>query len=320
MFKTIKTLLISLLALFLFAGGAYAATSVRVEAPTSPTNKDNFNLTFVALDTESTQTVNVNCYKKGPSDSGYSVFKSFSLVNGGNTDRCQVTSDVVNQGNGTYSFYVTADGTSNATSATVSIDYNSSTPGTPVNFNKSKQDDCTYKITFKTANDSGKTVKVVLYRTSDLSLVSDSWNQVGSIGIGSDADGSMTDNVSPNCSKSYYYIVRAFDVYGNGSDSVGDSGASVTVVNPTGTSQAGQGAIPVTSGGGSVLGTETQTGEVLGTEKTATKPGTTETVNKAKGAQSTSFLAWVATHKKISLSVIVILLIIVYFFYRRYRK
>lgn len=317
MHKLFKSLLISVAAVFLFAGVSFASTSVRLQTPVSPTNQDTFTLTFVALDTDSSQTVNVDCYKKGPNDATYSVFQSFSLTNGGNTSNCQVTSGIMNQGNGTYSFYVTATGTGSSTSQTVSVDFNNSKPGQPVNYNKTKPDNCTYKIDFRTANDNGKTVRVVLYRSTDQSFSLDSGHQVNSINIGSDTDGSMTDNISPNCGTTYYYAIRAFDAYGNASDPNGDSSTTTTVISPTVTQQ--QGAIPVS---GTATGTGAGTGAVLGQATSSATPSPTGKAgvspNPIKAGAS-----WIATHKTITLAAIAAIILVIaagYYLYYKKRK
>lgn len=322
--KLFTKILLGFFTVFLFAGSSFAATSVRLQQPQSPTNHDSFNITFVALDTDSTQTVTVQCQKAGPSDGGvFSNFGSlFSLPNGGNTDNCQVGGGLLNQ-NGTYKFRAVANGTGSQTSNEVSVDFNNSTPGTPVNYSKTKPDNCTYKISFRSADDSGKTVKVVLYRSSDTNFSVDSAHQVNELSIGSNTDGSMTDNVSPNCSTEYFYVIRAFDIYGNGSGVVGDSSVTTTVVNPTTTQT--QGAIPVGgTTGGSVLGAEEEAQkEVLGTESAEEKPASptsTEQGQKVDQNPVANATNWVLTHKKISLLTLLVLGAIAYYLYRRYKK
>lgn len=321
--KIIVSLLSLFALLFITAGSSFAATSVRLQEPQSPTNKDTFNITFVALDTNSTQTVTVQCQKKGPGDADFVNFGSlFSLPNGGNTDNCQTNSGILNQ-NATYQFRVIANGSGSQTSNVVSVDFNNSTPGTPVNYNKTKPDNCTYKISFRTANDSGKTVKVVLYRSTETNFSLDSGHQVNEVSIGSDTDGSMTDNVSPNCDRTYYFVIRAFDTFGNGSGVVGDSNVTTTTINPTGTQT--QGAIPVGgTGGGSVLGAGTggENGgskEVLGTESGKETPTPTK---KAEVSQNpvTNLVTWAGTHKALSLLVIVLIVAVAYYLYLRFSK
>lgn len=307
---------------FVFTGNAYAATSVRLQQPQSPTNQDAFNITFVALDTNSSQTVTVQCQKKGPSDADFVNFGSlFSLPNGGNTDNCQVGGGLLNQ-NGTYKFRVIANGTGSQTSNEVSVDFNNSTPGNPGNHNKEKVEACTYKISFRTADDSGKTVKVVLYRSSETSFSVDSAHQVNELSISSNTDGSMTNNVSPNCDTTYYFVIRAFDIYGNGSGVVGDTSVTTITVNPT-TTQV-QSAIPAGGGGGQVLGTGTKTAEEKESGEATKEPEKEVLGEETPSVQAQNPVAqatnWVLTHKKISLLTLLVLGAIAYYLYRRYKK
>lgn len=319
--KIIVSLLSLFTLLFVTAGSANAATSIRLEQPASPTNQDSFNITFVALDTDSTRAVTVQCYKKGPSDGSFVSFGPLiTLSAGGNTDNCQVGGGLLNQ-NGTYQFEAIASGTSNPTSNIVNVDYNNSTPGNPYNYSKSKPDECTYKITFRTANDSGKTVKVALYRSNETSFSADSGHQVNSLSIGSDTDGSMTNNISPNCTTTYYFAIRAFDVYGNGSDVVGDSSTTTTVVNPTITGQ--QGAIAGGTGE-NIIGGETggKGGEVLGTESATAKPSPTPTAQLNPITQAINWIMY--GHKKVTAAALGLIAIAIaagyYFYTRKFKK
>ncbi len=250
----------SLVAGLFLTGKVYAGNlNAQLSQPQSPTNQ-SFNLTFVVLDTDSSQTITVTCFKQGPSDGGFVAFGSPVTLapSGGNSGTCNVGTSVLTQ-NGTYNFQVTATdaGSGTATSNSVSVVYNTSGPGTPTNWSKNKTS-CTYTIGFVTANDSGKTIKVNVYRSDQTNFSLDGGTLVGTIGIGSNTPGSFPDT-PPDCSKTYYYAIRAFDTAGNGSGVLGDSQTVTvnTVVTPTPGQT--QGAIPV-SGTGNVLGTETATG------------------------------------------------------------
>lgn len=309
--------MLGVLTVFLFSGTTFAAnsTSIRLQQPKSPANEDTFNITFVALDTNSSQPVSVQCYKKGPTDAGFVTFGSaINLTNGGNTDVCKVEGYVMNQGKGTYSFEAIATGSTTPTSNIVSVDFNNTNgPAAPENYNKSKPDSCTYKISFKTGNDSGKTVKVSLYRSTETTFNIDSGHQVNSINIGSDTEGSMTDNISPNCDTTYYYAIRSFDTYGNGSDIRGDSNTTTTTINATTTTQ--QGAIQVEEG--QVLG------EKAGIATDAAKEvlGETEEVNMETSQNPVSSSAsWIMSHKKISLLILVVIIGTAFSLYSRYKK
>jgi len=258
---------------------------IRLEQPKSPTSNNNFNITFTVMDlSESPAAITVKCFKKGPSDGGYSQFGSDIAVSaGGNSGDCTGVSNFVNT-NGTYQFYATAsNGSETATSETegiISVGYNTQgDPTPPSNYKKEKISSCQYKITFKTADD-GLTSRVEVYRSDSTSFNLDGSTRVGDITIGPNTDGSFTESV-PDCNKTYYYVIRSFNSAGNPSGPVGDS--AVTVTTSTMTTEGG--AIPVEgvtlpgggTGGGEVLGEE-------GEEATPTaKPEVIET-NKAKGA------------------------------------
>jgi hypothetical protein len=317
--KIFSKILLGIFAVFLFAGTSFASqTSVRLQQPKSPTNYDTFSITFVALDTNGSP-VTTQCYKKGPSDGSFIAFgPAISLSAGGNTDVCQVNSGIINS-TGTYQFQVTATGSDTVTSDTVNVDYNNASPETPINYDKTKPDNCTYKISFRTANDSGRTSRVALYRSSDPSFTADSSHQVANVDIGSDTDGSMTNSVSPNCDTTYYFVIRAFDIYGNGSGLTGDSNSTTNIVNATTTTT--QAAIPVSGQTGAVLGEKTETTtetakEVLGATESAEPSVSPEVVNM----NSQNPASWIMTHKKISLSVFVILLAVAYIIYLRRQK
>lgn len=288
------TKILKLLAIFTFAiistRSAFAATgdlSVQVSTPKSPTNQNSFNVNFVALD-KADRPVTVKCFKKGPSDGGFVQFGSdFNLANGGNSDNCVVDGNIVNT-NGTYQFYVEAiAGSDDINSNTVSVDYNTSGPGTPVSYSKEQINDCTWKIKFTTASDGGKTVKVEAYRSDNPSFGADPSNRFASISIGSGQNGETSITV-PDCSKTWYFAVRAFDSAGNGSGIIGDS-FTTTVYTTTITVTPAAGAIALGQGGNkNNVGTETvsPTPTVNG-EGAATTTGETPQV---EGAATTNWL------------------------------
>jgi len=194
------------------------------------------------------QAITVKCYKNG-----VQLGNDISLIAGGNNGSCQVDSSVISA-NGTYNFQVKASTASDtADSEIVTVDYNTEGPGTPTSYSKEHPSSCQYKIKFKTADDSGKTAKVEIYRSMNTSFGLDPSTRIASIAIGSNTDSSYTDNVPSDCDKEWYYAVRAFDVYGNGSGWVGDSAITVTTITTSttasttggGTTLAAGGAIPV---------------------------------------------------------------------------
>ena len=239
----------------------YAArnVSVRIQQPKSPINQNDFVVSFVALDLQS-RTVTVKCFQKGPSDGSFSQFGSTqTYLDGGNSGTCSVDNSIINDGEGTYTFKVEAtagDGIEdNFDEETTTVVYDTSGPGDLKDYNKNKTNSCEYTIHFKTAADSGATVKTELYRSDLVPFNADTGSRIQIISIGSDEAKSVTDT-PPDCNKTYYYAVRAFDTAGNGSALVGDNVNNITVINPTGS--LAQGAILVresgTNSSGSVLG------------------------------------------------------------------
>ncbi len=229
----LKLFLLTALTILLLPGFALADDvanfSIRLGQPKSPTNQNNFKLTFVALDTvESGRQITVKCFKKTPADGGFSQFDTDKvMIPGGNTDYCNVTDSLVNS-EGSYSFYVTAttDGTT-LTSSTVNVDYNVSGPSTPSDYSKERLNSCDYKIKFKTAND-GKTVKVQLFRSDTLNISVNSGSVLSSVNIGPNQEGSITNSV-PQCGKDYYYAIRAVDGSDNVSGTAGDSFTTTSI-------------------------------------------------------------------------------------------
>ena len=250
--KTILLFAGLLAASSLFAHTVFAANvSVRVEQPKSPTNQNDFPLHFVALDVLG-RTVTVTCYKEAPGESSYTQFGSSQVLpDGGNNGYCQ-TSGVLSS-KGTYNFEVTATAGSDTATGTVSVAYDNSGPGDVFGYSKD-HNSCQYVIHFTTANDSGATVKVELYRSDAVPFTADTSTRVQTISAGSNETHAVTDT-PPDCSKTYYYAVRAFNAAGNGSALVGDNVTNETVITPTPGQSAG--AIPVSGTNGNVLGVQT---------------------------------------------------------------
>ena len=65
-----------------FAG----ALSIRIEQPKTPTNQNTFDVVFVTLDLNNTESVAVSCWKQGPGDGSPVQFDSTqTFTGGGNT-------------------------------------------------------------------------------------------------------------------------------------------------------------------------------------------------------------------------------------------
>ncbi len=215
--------------------------TVRLGQPKTPTNQNNLKLTFVALEIGGSSEITVDCYKKLSTDSDYTKFDTKTLIAGGNTDYCTANSSVLNTA-GEYSFYVKANGVQ---SNTVTVNYNSTFPSTPVSYSKERLNDCDYKIKFKTADD-GRTVKVELFRSDTKSISLDSGGRVASMNIGPNTEGEFINSV-PTCGKEYFYAIRAVDNSDNVSGTTGDSNTTTTSSTTT-TTQNGGSAIAIGSG------------------------------------------------------------------------
>ncbi len=230
--------------------------TVKIEAPKSPTILTNLKVNFVVLDYAADGAITAKCYfnKDG---GGFAQFGSdIALPAGGGSANCTTNSSIVN-GEGTYKFYVGATNSSiTVNSAEVTVVYNTSAPGTPSNYGKSRVNVCDYKISFKTADDAGKTVKVEVYRSANTSFTADAGTRVDTVTIGSNTNGSST-TTPPNCSTDYFFAVRAFDSAGNGSGLVGDSvtvtTGTTTLASPPAGGSGAAGAIPAGTGG-NILG------------------------------------------------------------------
>ncbi|MFH0864170.1 MAG: SdrD B-like domain-containing protein [Candidatus Gottesmanbacteria bacterium] len=303
----------------MLAGNVLAASlTVRIEEPKTPTNQNNFKINFVTLDIAG-RVITANCFVKGPSDAGFSQFgPDISLPNGGNNGNCNVDSTIVNNP-GTYQFYVRASVTGDPSqdSQIVSTEYQNSIPGNPANYQKTKNL-CTYHISFKTADDGGKTVKVELYRSENTTFNVDSGSRVQSMALGSNTEGSFDDS-PPDCSKTYYYGVRAFDSFGNGSGFAGDSFTTTTTVTIAASPSAASGAIPISGAvTGSVVGGgtgEEVVGATPGSEIASPAPGTTAE-GQVQGVQATQ--SGLLNKKNLAIFAgIIIVLGLLYYFYRR---
>lgn len=301
-----------------FTAKAQAALSVRLEQPQTPTKSDTFNINFVALDSNTPgRVITVKCYKNGPSDGAvYSQFGSnIALTAGGGTGNCSVTSAVLSTG-GSYNFKVIASATapdeSVENSPIVTVEYKPGGPGTPQSYTKQHLSDCQYKILFKTADDGGKTSKVEIYRSDGLSFNVDGSTRVGVVFIGSNLEGSLTNDVP--CGGTYYYAIRAFDNAGNGSDVVGDSTTTTITVSPSPSALVG--AIPV-AGGQVLLGKKAagETGAVLGGEATSSAEPTVSPSPTPAGA---GLLSSLLTPKGIA--VVAIALGLLFLLYSRSRQ
>lgn len=230
---------------------AAAFTTIRISLP-QDRNNSNFKISFVTLDSENRQ-ITVKCFKKGPGEGSFIQFGSdIVLAPGGNSGTCNVDTSVVGTNGAAYQFMASAQasGGSVVNSQVVGTSFSNASPETPINYSK-QQNGCNYKISFKTANDGGRTKKVEIYRSENTSFTADGGTKVGEVAANSNEDKSF-DN-SADCGKRYFFVIRAFDDFGNGSGLTGDSEVTVnTTTTTTGGGTTAGGAIAVAAGQGNV--------------------------------------------------------------------
>lgn len=313
--KTMLTLLFAILSLGLIAKPVYAANFVlSIQELKTPANTKDLDLEFKALHLNN-GIITVKCLKKGPNDSAFSQFGSNIVLSaGGNSSSCDLSLAI--NDNGSYQFNVEATDGVDTLSKTVSLDYNTSTPGTPRDYRKENinSNNCDFKIHFRTDADNGKTVKVELYRSTDSAFSANNESLVHSVNIGSDQEYDITNSV-PDCSKTYYYALRAFDNAGNGSGLIGDKITITTNTTTTETTvqQGTQGAIPLIDAGIPIeeksTSEEGQEGTTLGGE-----------TGQVLGTQKSTIADFVGRHKFISTVIGVGLLSIIIYVVRKIRK
>ncbi|MDD2482786.1 MAG: VWA domain-containing protein [Candidatus Shapirobacteria bacterium] len=309
--------LISLVSLFsVKAANAVQSSNIfiSVENPISPTNKDKFTLSFTALDILN-RPLTVKCFKVNP-DSSEIQIGTVDVKAGGNSGECNLENNPLTESEKTYYFYaIASSGGEEYRSDSVAVDYDSSGPGTPNDYSKEREG-CNYKISFKASND-GKTNIIRIYRADVTKFIADSGSQIGQVGISPDQKGSFTDVNVPDCNKTYYYVIRAFDEAGNGSGLAGDF---ITVYTSTTTTTTGSvlGAIPVIGDDNipkdgseidqEAISDENQEGSILGTETPNPK------------SFSTQFQSFISRHKFSSALVALLVLFIIGYVVKKIRN
>lgn len=325
----LKTLLFTV-AISIFAGMGQSANAaglaVKMEEPEAIVNDANFKIGFVALDIEG-RTLDVRCYREGDG----LPFEVVSVPAGGSSGNCQINSTIM-PADGDYAFYVdvvtTSGAPENKESTHYSVKLMTTTPGVPHDYDRNDAS-CMNTITFITAADSGKTVKVELFRSLATTFTADAGTKVAELAIGSDTAGSFS-LPAPGCSNDSFYALRAVDAYGFTSAFVGDKDRNVdthTVTNTKTTTIPGTttttGAIPVTSSAGAAGGAEGTEGAVQGVETTEPETGE-EGIGSVLGdtvaegeTEGGSFLN---RHPWYSLLIILVVLGIIYYVYHKRRN
>lgn len=221
--RGISVLVVGVFAILAQASSVQAApnVSIQIETPKAVIATSQFEIGFVAMDILGRPTT-VECFKKGPADASFIRFATLPLINGGTSGNCSVDASVASL-DGMYMFHaVVKAGAESVTSNDVTVQVAlSNVPSAPTNYVRNQVDSCTNTMTFTTADDAGKTVKVELYRSTANTFVADASTKVQEVTLTSNQNGSMTDVVA-DCAVEYFYIVRAVSASGDGSDFVGD--------------------------------------------------------------------------------------------------
>lgn len=283
-----KILLLVLFGTFFFGNNVFASNtlSVRLEEPELYTNT-SFNITFVALDIDNNP-IDVTCYKKGPSDSSFIAYLGpISLQNGGDSDYCKVTSSILNS-SGSYDFKAVADnGITTVDSPVVTTNYSTENPSKPKDFEKEKKSSCSYKLSFKTADD-GRTEYVYIYRSTSKSFEVSPSTEVKIISTSPNTNEEFTDTVSgADCSKDNYYAIRSADLFGNFSDVVTEPDITITKIKTsnsnsssiTSTQSSGTEALLSTAGGTITDSTNSDNGDVVVSDSTSDSENTDTDLN-----------------------------------------
>lgn len=314
--KNMLILLLALLSFGLMAKTVYAADFVlSIQELKTPSNTKDLKLEFKALHLNN-GVITAKCLKKGPNDSGFSQFGSnIVLTAGGNSSHCDLSLAI--NDNGSYQFSVEANDSVNTLSKTVSLDYNTSTPGTPRDYRKEKINDCDFKIHFKTDADNGKTVKVELYRSTDSNFSANNESLVHSVNIGSDQEYDINNSV-PDCSKTYYYALRAFDNAGNGSGLVGDR---ITVTATTTTTETAAGQVGQSTGAIPVIGADIPPeGESATTEEGQEEITLGGETGQVLGTEEGKIGNFITEHKIISILIALVILGIIIYAIKKFKK
>jgi len=243
--------------------------SVRLEQPKTGLTDREFNITYVALSIP-VKPITVQCQ--------YSLdgvnFSNFDISKTTNSGDCKVDQSIVT-GSGTYYFRAiasTTDGGAESEVITVKV---ADKPSPVTEYSKAKAV-CTYTLKFKSS-----TSKVQIFRSDNQkSFYADDTTLITKpyLTVTPNVLSTYTDTPA-DCSKEYYYAVRAVDEYSNVSALVTDNVVTVVEQTQTSTSQESE----------EVAGEETttqqeqettSTGEVAGEETTAQQEEKAETDTK----------------------------------------
>jgi len=271
MTKILKTmfLVFSLSGIGLVAG-AKSVSAVDTQSPVVAIvklpeylNKKDFEISYTALDAGESglRDVKLEYQKEGEGWNNIGTYSDAAKkvsVNG------KIGSDAK------YHFKATAcDHENNCAFSQTSTNIDTSAPPKPESYSKEKIGVQSYKIKWHNPN-SDDLDKVYIYRSDKRDFDANDSTEVAQVSVSKNTDSDWTDAVVPDPSKEYYYVIRSVDKAGNGSDLVGDlytSSSGVVQGEQVSGQEAVSGQEPflsggksaVSTGGGQILGEETET-------------------------------------------------------------
>lgn len=195
---------------------------VKIGMPQSPTNKDSFNISFVALNLTG-DPIEIKCYEETKG-----LFATYIAERG----NCPVDDTIITT-SGTYKFYVTAKtGSTTAQSSTVTVVVDLDMP-TPITSYTKTQGPCSYILTFTTGNGS----KVQIFRSTVQPFIANASTLIKELSVLPNQNVTYTDIV-PVCDQEYFYAIRTVDTVGNPSVIVTDAIVKTVQAPPTTTTPA----------------------------------------------------------------------------------
>ena len=304
------------------AEASQAATTLAAQmmTPKSPYQTTDFNLGFVAMDINSSP-ITVKCFVDG------AEFQTVNLAGGGTSGNCNVNSGVI-AGAGIYDFHIVAtNGSEPVTTPDASVEVILGGPGTPRNYNRAKVSECELNLKVTTADDGGKTVRVEIYRSTERRYTADASTLVTSINVGSNQPVDYTDT-KPDCTKDYYYAMRAFDALGNGSGVAADErtvvrttgGGTTTITAPGGGAIPAGGATAGAATGGATAGGAVAGEETPGGEEAEAAPSGEEGQVLGEETASEEPQSFVQKNKALSAIIALVILAIIYYAFIRKKK
>jgi fimbrial isopeptide formation D2 family protein len=286
---TLGTLLIVFVAMIPTASMAASNLNVQANSITSPTGQSAPKIDYVVQDLQSRNGISVSCMKKGPSDAVFNIFQTANY-NASGSGSCDLSASPFTTA-GNYDIKIFASVGADVAQQVATINYISGMPGTPTNYSKNLTA-CNAAISFKTSADGGKTTGVEVYRSDSKTITTTVANRVDDIAVGSDTTVNRS-YASPDCSKPYFFALRAYDAAKNYSALIGDEEFNITYVQggttiSSSTAATAGNAAAGTAATGTTGAAETTPVTTPPTTTGEVKAATTEEPGNVKGEETTS--------------------------------